>query len=106
MKKRTKLLIATITILGLTAVGTGVALSNDDDDDATDQPIIGQAYHQATDAALAHLGEGTVTETEIDDEESKYEVEVTKNDGSHVDVQLDEDFNVVGTEADDENDED
>jgi uncharacterized membrane protein YkoI len=103
MKKRTKLLIASITIVGLTAAGTGVALSTNDDD-ATDRPITGPAYEQATNAALAHLGEGTVTETEIDDEESKYEVEVTKDDGSQVDVQLDKSFNVVSTEADDEND--
>ena len=105
MKKRTKLLIVSLTIVGLTAAGTGVALSNDDDD-ATDQPITGLAYEQATSAALAHLGEGTVSDTEIDDEESKYEVEVTLGDGSQVDVQIDEAFNVVGTEADDANDED
>lgn len=105
MKKRTKLLIVSLTIAGLTAAGTGVALSNDDDD-ATDQPITGQAYDQASSAALAHLGEGEVTDTEIDDEESKYEVEVTLNDGSQVDVQLDEAFQVVGTEADDPKDED
>ena len=103
MKKQTKLLIASITIVGLTAAGTGVALSTNDDD-GTDQPITGLAYQQASNAALAHLGEGTVTGTEIDDEESKYEVEVTKDDGSQVDIQLDEAFNVVSTEADDEND--
>ena len=95
MTKRTKLLIASTTIVGLTAAGTGVALSTNDDD-ATERPISGPAYQQATNVALAHLGEGTVTGTEIDDEESKYEVEVTKADGSQVDVQLDEEFNVVG----------
>lgn len=105
MKNRTKLLIVSLTIVGLTAAGTGVALSNDDDD-ATDTPITGPALEQASNAALAHLGEGTVTETEIDDEESKYEVEVTRDDGTQVDVQLDESFNVVGTEVDDPNDED
>jgi len=41
-----------------------------------------------------------VTETEVGDEEScYYEVEVTLDDGSQVDVQLDEGFNVVGDEA-------
>ena len=34
------------------------------------------------------------------DEESFYEVEVTLDDGSQVDVQLDRSFNVVGDEAD------
>ncbi len=105
MKNRTKLLIVGLSIVGLTAAGTGVALSNDDDDH-TDTPITGLALEQASRAALSHIGEGTVSETEIDDEESKYEVEVTLNDGTQVDVQLDEEFNVVGTEADDPNDED
>ena len=54
---------------------------------------------QAEQAALAETGGGKVTETEVDDEESKYEVEVTLEDGTQVDVQLDEDFQVVGTES-------
>ena len=35
--------------------------------------------------------------TEVGDEESYYQVEVTLNDGSQVDVQLDENFKVVGS---------
>ena len=50
--------------------------------------------------ALAHTGEGTVSDTEMGDEESYYEVEVTLDDGSQVDVQLDKGFDVVGDEAD------
>ena len=56
-------------------------------------------------AALDETGGGTVTGTEVDDEESKYEVEVTLDDGSEVDVQLDEDFQVVGTEREGAEDE-
>ncbi len=41
-----------------------------------------------------------VTDTEVGDEESWYEVEVTLDDGSQVDVQLDRSFNVVGSETD------
>ena len=41
-----------------------------------------------------------VTDTEVGDEDSYYEVEVTLDDGSQVDVQLDEGFNVVGGETD------
>ncbi len=59
-----------------------------------------EALAHASAAALAHLGEGTVTETEVEDEESYYEVEVTKDDGTQVDVQLDESFTVVGAEDD------
>jgi hypothetical protein len=43
-----------------------------------------------------------VTETEVGDEESYYEVEVTRPDGSQVDVQLDRDFNVVSSATDSE----
>ena len=53
-----------------------------------------------SEAALAETGGGRVTGTEVGDEESYYEVEVTLDDGSQVDVQLDENFAVVGSEAD------
>ena len=36
-----------------------------------------------------------MTGSEVDDEESKYEIEVTLDNGDQVDVQLDEGFNVV-----------
>jgi hypothetical protein len=65
-----------------------------------DVPITGPALEQASSAALDHLGEGRVTETEVGDEDSYYEVEVTLDDGSQVDVQLDRAFAVVGNQAD------
>jgi hypothetical protein len=62
---------------------------------------------RATAAALEAVGEGKVTETEEGDEEGAYEVEVTKDDGSQVDVHLDENFKVISMEAEsgDEGDE-
>ena len=48
----------------------------------------------------SRTGGGRVTGSEIDDEESKYEIEVTRDNGDQVDVQLDEHFNVVGSEND------
>jgi hypothetical protein len=45
-----------------------------------------------------------VTGTEVGDEESYYEVEVTLDDGSQVDVQLDRQFAVVSSSADSEDD--
>ncbi len=91
-----------VLLAGVVAVGTGFA----GDDDGTEVPITGADLQQATDAALSHLGEGTVTETEKGDEESLYEVEVTLENGNQVDVQLDENFEVVGTEDDGPEDED
>ena len=79
-------------------IGGGAAIAAGGDDDASDAPITGAALARAKAAALAHTGGGKVTETEVGDEESLYEVEVTLPDGSHVDVQLDERFQVVGSE--------
>lgn len=82
---------------GIAVVG-GVTASHSDDE----QPITGDALRRASDAALAHTGGGVVTETEVGDEDSLYEVEITLDDGSQVDVQLDENFDVVSREADDD----
>ena len=105
MRRRTKVVIAGVAAGALALGGAGYAVAGGaDDDDATDTPISGSALDEASAAALEHTGEGRVTETEVGDEESHYEVEVTLDDGSQVDVQLDEEFNVVGDEADDESD--
>ena len=103
MHKRTKLAIGAAAVLVAAGAGTGVAVAGGaGDDDATERHITGDALDKATAAALAHTGGGEVTGTEVEDEESPYEVEVTLDDGSQVDVQLDEQFNVVSSEADDE----
>src|SRR5690242_285969 len=98
-KKKALALGAVVVVLGVGGTGAAIASS---DDDATEQPITGTAYDRASEAALAETGEGRVTGTEVDDEESKYEVEVTLDDGSQVDVQLDENFDVVSSDADHE----
>ena len=96
---RTTKIIAGAAIVGAIAVGGATIAVASGGDDAEER-ITGDALDAATAAALDHLGEGRVTETEVGDEESLYEVEVTLDDGSQVDVQLDADFNVVGTEND------
>ena len=101
MTNRKKLVIAGACVAALAAGGAGVAAATGGGDDS-EQPIAGSALDQAKAAALAETGGGAVTETETGDEESFYEVEVTRDDGSQVDVQLDRDFDVVGSEADDE----
>ena len=94
--------IITLTTVGaLAAGGTAIAGAAGGDDDATDRAITGGALEKAKAAALADTP-GRVTETEVGDEESYYEVEVTRPDGSQVDVQLDRDFNVVSSSADEE----
>ena len=97
MQRRT-IIIATTTVAGALAIGSGVAAARSADDDAHDVPITGDALAHASQVALDHTGGGRVTETELGDEDSYYEVEVTLDDGSEVDVQLDADFRVVGAE--------
>jgi len=98
-RKRSKLVAAgAIAFLG--AIGGGVAIAAGADDDATERAITGTALTRAKAAALAHTGGGKVTGTEVGDEESYYEVEVTLPSGGQVDVQLDEGFAVVGSEQD------
>jgi uncharacterized membrane protein YkoI len=100
-KRSKKILITGAAAAAVAAGGAGVALGGGGDDDATEKPIAGSALDQASAAALAHTGGGTVSGTEVGDEESYYEVEVTLDDGSQTDVQLDRSFDVVGDEADD-----
>ena len=99
MTRRTRYLAGAIAVV---AIGSGVgavavAAGSDDDNES---PITGTELEQATQAALAHTGQGRVTETEVGDEDSYYEVEVTLSDGSQVDVQLDKNFTVVDARAD------
>lgn len=70
------------------------------DADETDIAITGPDLERASRVALDHLGEGRVTGTEVGDEDTYYEIEVTLDDGSQVDVQLDEGFNVVSADPD------
>ena len=98
--RRTLIIAATVAVA---AAGAAAVASASGDDDATDRAITGSALDRAKAAALADTP-GKVTETEVGDEESYYEVEVTRDDGSQVDVQLDRDFKVVGGKADSEND--
>lgn len=102
-RKRVAMVIAGAAVVTAGTVGAAGALSGDDD--AQDRPIPAADLEQAEKAALEETGGGKVTETEVDDEESKYEVEVTLEDGTQVDVQLDEDFQVVGSESDGTDDE-
>jgi len=100
MRKRNKAAIIAGTAVVAAGATAGIATATGGDDN--EAPIKGDALEKATEAALEHTGGGRVTGTEVGDEESYYEVEVTLPDGSQTDVQLDEDFNVVGSEGDDE----
>lgn len=96
MNKKVKIfagVAAAITVLGV----AGFTLAADDD-----QPLTGSVYDRATEAALEHVGEGSVIETEFGDGGAAYSVEVRRSDGSVVEVGLNKDFRIIGTEADDD----
>ena len=103
MTRHKKIIAIGASVLVLGAGGAAIASATGvvgEDDNEAETPITGSALEQAEAAALAETGEGTVTGTEVGDEESKYEVEVTLDNGDERDVQLDENFNVVGGETD------
>ena len=101
MQRKSKFLVGGALVVAVIGAGTGIAATGGAfDDDETETPITGTALEQASDAALAHTGEGRVTDTEVGDEEGYYEVEVTLDNGDEVDVHLTEDFEVIGTESD------
>ena len=98
MKRPTKFLAG--GIVAVAVIGSGVTFAVAQDGDDKEPSITDDALAAASVAALAYTGGGRVTGTEVGDEESYYEVEVTLEDGRQVDVQLDETFRVVGTDDD------
>ena len=96
--KRSALIVVIVVAALIATAGIALAARNSFDD--PQQPITGTALARASEAALASTGGGRVTETEVGDEDSYYEVEVTLAGGRQVDVQLDKSFSVVSTKAD------
>ena len=92
------MILVLLLVGALGAIVIRIAVANGADDG--EPPITGDALTQASAAALDYLGGGRVTETEVGDEDGYYEVEVTFDDGRQVDVHLDQNFNVLGQEAD------
>lgn len=71
------------------------------DDSARDDDLTGADYDRAAAAALAAAGGGTVTDADrSDDTGVAYEVDVRLDDGTEVDVDLDQAFGVVRTDVD------
>ena len=70
------------------------------DDDSNLPALTAEDRDKAGNAALAKVGQGTVSEVERENEGgSAYEVEVRLDDGTQVEVQLGSDFQVLGQSA-------
>ena len=100
-----KKLVAGAAAVVVLALGGGGGIAYATGGDSSKQAT-GPNIEKAKSVALDHTNGGRVTGTEIGDEEGYYEVEVTRDDGSQVDVHLDRDLNVLGTLADHENPDD
>jgi hypothetical protein len=98
LNRSKKILVATAGAVAALAIGAGVVWAGSSDD----KPLRGTSYERATDAALEHVGGGTVIETEVGDDGAAYGVEIRKDDGTVVEVNLDNNFEVIGEEQDDD----
>ena len=97
---RTLVIAAAVAML-LALGGAGIAYANGGD---SEERLTGPDAEKAKSAAIAAVGGGTVTEVERDDGNGTgaFEVEVTRDDGSQLEVHLDGDYNVIGREADED----
>jgi hypothetical protein len=98
---RTLVIAAAVVAMLLAPLGAGIAYANGGD---SEEQLTGPEAEKAKSAAIAAVGGGTVTEVERDDGNGTgaFEVEVTREDGSQLEVHLDGDYNVVGQEADED----
>ena len=99
MTRKLALIIA--VVLAVAALSAGIAIAGGAGG-GDEQPLSGSTLSKATAAALEHTGGGTVTETETGDDGAAYGVEVRLANGNQVEVNLDENFDVIGQEADDD----
>lgn len=87
-------------VLALAGGGAGVAWAVGGEDDG--EAVTGPAADRAKAAAVASIPGGKANEVERgDDGGAAWEVEVTRPDGKTVDVLLDTDHRVIGTEQED-----
>ena len=91
------LLVAAVAAVML-LVGVGAAYANGSGEDPSGQAT-GSNLDKAKSVALQQVN-GRVTGSEVGDEEGAYQIEVTKDDGTQVDVNLDKNFNVINAQAD------
>jgi uncharacterized membrane protein YkoI len=106
MNRRMKIVLgaaAAAVAAGVAAAGVASAADTATDDSA-DVAISGTDLDRASEAALAETGGGEVVDSEAEDEENGYEVEVNLDDGRQVEVQLDADFAVVSSDVNAEGD--
>ena len=98
MRTKTKVLIAA----GAAVVVAGAAATVSVATGGGDSPLTGGELARATEVALEHTGGVRVVESEAGEGSAAYEVGVLLDDGSVIEVQLDENFEVTGSGVDGE----
>ncbi len=98
-----KTLLLAAALATVLLAGAGVAYATGSGGDDSSGQATGPNIEKAKSVALEQTNGGRVTGTEVRDEEGYYEIEVTRDDGSQVDVHLDREFDVLGAPADTEN---
>ena len=100
MGRRTRWVVGGALAVAVVGGGASVAIANGAGDG--DEGLTGSTLERASTAALEHTGGGTVVEAEAGDDGAVYGVEVRLADGRVVEVRLDERFDVLGQEADED----
>ena len=99
-----KAIIVGGSVLAIAAAGAGTAIATSSDDEGG---ATGPQADQARAAALQITGGGHANAVERDSENgATWEVEVTKPDGNTVDVRLDQNYQLVVVEGDNESSDD
>jgi len=99
MRKRMIVIVTGVAAAAMLAVGSVAWATSSGGGEA---PLSGDAKTKAVEAALAHVGGGTVVETDTGDDGAAYGVEIRLADGRQVEVALDKSFAVIGQEGDDD----
>jgi uncharacterized membrane protein YkoI len=106
VNRRAKIVLggaAAALVAGIAAAGVATAAATGSDD-SPDVALTGTDLERASEAALAETGGGEVVDSEVEDEENGYEVEVNLDDGRQIEVQLDAEFTVVSSDVNEEGD--
>ena len=102
MQRTTKLIAGGALTIVLIGAGTGMAVAGSNDEPADGGALSGSTLDRAVAAALDATGGGRVSEAEHADDGGTYSVEVVVESGRHIEVKLDDKFNVIDQAPDDD----
>jgi hypothetical protein len=98
MNRTRRIAAAAFVGVVVAGAGSGVAAASNDDGDNT---VTGAQADKATESALGYTHGGKANSVERDSENgATWEVEVTRDDGTTVDVRLDQGYQLVVIEGD------